>query len=150
GRLEQADGTAWMVFFSQCMFEIALELSARDSVYEKEALRYLQHFFWIAAAMDRLGERQDEMWGDEDGFYYDVLRLGNGDARRLKVRSIVGLLPLCAVTVIEAGALTRFPRLVDAARRFLRQHSELVLNIASPTVQGVGGRRLLSPLNEAK
>ena len=150
GRLEQADGTAWMVFFAQCMFEIAVELAQRDRIYEKEALRYLQHFFWIAAAMDRLGERQDEMWDEEDGFYYDVLRLGEGNAMRLKVRSMVGLLPLCAVTVIDADTLTRFPWLADAARRFLKQHGELVLNIASPTVQGVLGRRLLSPLSEAK
>ena len=150
GRLEQADGTAWMVFFSQCMFDIALELAREDRVYETEALRYLQHFFWIAAAMDRLGERRDEMWDEEDGFFYDVLRLSDTDAMQLKVRSMVGLLPLCAVSVIEADALTRFPRLVDAARRFLRQHAELVLNIASPTTQGFAGRRLLSPLTEKK
>src|SRR6185369_13989297 len=96
GRLEQADGTAWMVFFAQYMFEIALELAHHDPIYENEALRYLQHFFWIAAAMDRVGERQDEMWDEEDGFFYDVLRIGDDNARRLKVRSIVGLLPLCA------------------------------------------------------
>jgi hypothetical protein len=150
GRLEQADGTAWMVFFSQCMFEIALELSRTDPVYEKEALRYLQHFFWIAAAMDRVGIRKDEMWDEEDGFYYDVLRLSDDNALRLKVRSMVGLLPLCAVSVIEADVLTRFPWLTEAARRFLRQHSELVLNIASPTTNGVAGRRLLSPLGETK
>jgi len=150
GRLEQADGTAWMVFFAQCMFEIAIELAQYDRVYEQEALRYLQHFFWIAAALDRLGERQDEMWDEADGFFYDVLRPSGGEAMRLKVRSMVGLLPLCAVTVVEAGVLTRFPRLVESAQRFLKQHGELVLNIASPTVQGVNGRRLLSPLGESK
>ena len=150
GRLEQADGTAWMAFFAQCMFEIALELSAHDSVYEKEALRYLQHFFWIAAAMDRLGECQDEMWDEDDGFFYDVLRLGDGQAMRLKVRSMVGLLPFCAVAVIEADVLTRFPALTEAAQRFLRQHADLMINIASPTTPGVSGRRILSPIGEAK
>ena len=150
GRLEQADGTAWMVFFAQCMFEIAVELARHDRIYEKEALRYLQHFFWIAAAMDRLGERQDEMWDEEDGFFYDVLRVSDSTAMRLKVRSMVGLLPLCAVTVIEADTLTNFPWMADAARRFLKQHGELALNIASPTVQGMFARRLLSPLSEAK
>jgi hypothetical protein len=150
GRLEQADGTAWMAFFAQCMFEIALELSQHDSVYEKEALRYLQHFFWIAAAMDRIGECQDEMWDEQDGFFYDVLRLGDGQAMRLKVRSMVGLLPLCAVTVIEEAALTRFPALTEAARRFLRQHAELMVNIAPPTAPGVSGRRILSPIGETK
>jgi hypothetical protein len=150
GRLEQADGTAWMVFFSQCMFEIAIELAKYDRVYEHESMRYLQHFFWIAAALDRLGERQDEMWDEADGFFYDVLRPSGGQAMRLKVRSMVGLLPLCAVTVVEQDVLERFPQLVESAQRFLRQHGELVLNIASPIVQGANGRRLLSPLNESK
>ena len=150
GRLEQADGTAWMVFFAQCMFEIALELAGKDRVYEKEALRYLQHFFWIAAALDRLGERQDEMWDEQDGFFYDVLRPSGGEAMRLKVRSMVGLLPLCAVTVIEEDVVQRFPWLIENAQRFLKQHAELVQNIASPTSQGVLGRRILSPLGETK
>jgi hypothetical protein len=97
-----------------------------------------------------VGVRKDEMWDEEDGFFYDVLRLSDADALRLKVRSMVGLLPLCAVTVIEADEITRFPWLTEAARRFLRQHSELVLNIASPTTRGVAGRRLLAPLGEAK
>jgi hypothetical protein len=90
------------------------------------------------------------MWDEEDGFFYDVLRLSDEHAMRLKVRSMVGLLPLCAVTVIEPDVFTRFPWLTESARRFLRQHSELVLNIASPTTQGVAGRRLMSPLGEAK
>ena len=150
GCLEQADGTAWMVLFSQCMFEIAIELAQFDRVYETEALRYLQHFFWIAGALDRVGERQDEMWDEADGFFYDVLRPSGGTASRLKVRSMVGLLPLCAVTVVEADVLARFPRVVESARRFLNQHGDLVVNIASPTVQGVNGRRILSPLNETK
>jgi hypothetical protein len=139
-----------MVFFAQCMFEIAIDLARLDRIYENEALRYLQHFFWIAAAMDRLGERQDEMWDEEDGFFYDVLRVSDSNAFRLKVRSMVGLLPLCAVTVIEADTLSRFPGIADGARRFLRQHGELVMNIASPDVQGVLGRRILSPLGESK
>ena len=109
GHLEQADGTAWMVFYSQCMTEIAIELASHDSVYEKEALRYLQHFFWISAALDRIGERQDEMWDETDGFFYDVLRPSGGDAFRLKVRSMVGLLPLCAVTVVEAATMSASP-----------------------------------------
>jgi hypothetical protein len=139
-----------MVFFSQCMFEIAIELSQYDHVYEHEAMRYLQHFFWIAAALDRIGDRQDEMWDDTDGFFYDVLRPSGGAAMRLKVRSMVGLLPLCAVSVVEQETLTRFPRLVESVQRFLKQHSELVMNVASPTAQGVHGRRLLAPLGDAK
>jgi hypothetical protein len=150
GYLEQADGTAWMVLFAQNMLSIALELARHDPVYEDAALRYLEHYFWIAAAMDRIGDCNDEMWDEGDGFYYDLLRLPNGDATRLKVRSMVGLLPLCAATVFEGEVLERFPRLGARAQRFLRYHSELVANIAAPDRPGVAGRRLLSVLSESK
>ncbi len=136
GRLEQADGTAWMALFSQNMFDIAIELAQRDPVYEEAALKYFQHYFWIAAAMDRIGNNRDEMWDEDDGFFYDVLRLPDGDAMRLKVRSMVGLLPLCASTVIEADVLERFPKLRERAARFLRYHAELTANVASPDRPG--------------
>ena len=100
GHLEQSDGTAWMAFFSQCMLGIALELSQHDPLYEDMVLKFAEHFFFIAAAMDRIGDNQDELWDEEDGFFYDVLRLPDGSAERLKVRSIVGLLPLCATTIL--------------------------------------------------
>ena len=104
GSLEQADGTAWMAFYCQCMLEMALILSEYDSMYEEVAFKFVQHFMWIAYAMDRIGDNHDEMWDEEDGFFYDVLRLPDGQATRLKVRSMVGLLPLCASTVFEADA----------------------------------------------
>jgi hypothetical protein len=101
GYLEQADGTAWMAFFSQCMLEIAIELTHHDAVYEDYVLKFSQHFLAIASAMDHLGAQADEkMWDEEDGFFYDVLRLPDGRAQRLKVRSMVGLLSLCATTVL--------------------------------------------------
>ncbi|HKA29165.1 MAG TPA: glucosidase, partial [Candidatus Binatia bacterium] len=150
GRLEQADGTAWMVLYSQNMLEIALELAANDPVYEDSALRFFEHYMWVASAMDRIGENNDEMWDEEDGFFYDVLRFPDGRATRLKVRSMVGLLPLCASTTLEAEVLERFPRLRQRAQRFLKYHYELVSNIAAPDRPGVSGRRLLSVLNEAK
>ena len=81
--------------FSQNMLELALELAARDPTYEDFALRFVEHFFSIAAAMDPIGEHPDELWDEEDGFFYDVLRLPDGSASRIKVRSMVGLLP-CA------------------------------------------------------
>ena len=81
GSLEQADGTAWMAFYCQNMLEIALILAENDPVYEEIAFRFLQHFIWIAYAMDRIGEHHDEMWDERDGFYYDVLRLPDGTAR---------------------------------------------------------------------
>ncbi len=82
GSLEQADGTAWMAFYCQCMAEIALILADRNPAYEEDAFKFLQHFMWIAYAMDRIGEHHDEMWDEEDGFFYDVLRLPDGIGRR--------------------------------------------------------------------
>src|SRR5262252_2856491 len=111
GTLEQADGTAWMAFYCQCMLEIALILCSYDPVYEEIAYRFVQHFAWIAYAMDRIGENHDEVWDEHDGFFYDVLRLPDGNAMRLKVRSMVGLLPLCAATVFEPGVVARHPRM---------------------------------------
>ncbi len=83
GHLEQSDGTAWMAFFSQCMLGIALELAAHDPMYEEMVLKFAEHFAFIAAAMDRIGENHDELWDEEDGFFYDVLRLPDGSADRV-------------------------------------------------------------------
>jgi hypothetical protein len=111
GHLEQADGTAWVSMFSQNMFEIAVELASHDKSYEDMALKFAEHFIWIARAMNQTGP--EGMWDEEDGFYYDVLRLPDGSARRLKVRSMVGLLPLCATTVIEPWQRERIPRVTE-------------------------------------
>src|SRR5262249_60521578 len=131
----------WVVRFGKNMLEIARELVMNDTVYEHSAERFFEHYLWVAAAMDRIGEHNDEMWDEEDGFFYDVLRLPDGQATRLKVRSMVGLLPLCASTAIEPEVLERFPHLRERAQRFLRYHYELVTNIASPDRPGVRGRR---------
>src|SRR3974390_719654 len=111
GHLDQADGTAWMAFYCLCMLEIALILTEYDPIYEEHAYRLLEHFAWITYAMDRIGESHDEMWDEEDGFFYDLLHFPSGDAMRLKIRSMVGLLPLCAATVFEAGTAQKFPHL---------------------------------------
>ena len=111
GYLEQADGTAWMALFCQNMAELAVELAAYDPAYEDMAEKFVEHFLWIAAAMNKPG--QDGMWDEEDGFYYDLLRLPDGSAKRLKVRSMVGLLPLCATTVTEKWQRERIPQAVD-------------------------------------
>ncbi len=152
GSLEQADGTAWMAFYCQCMLEMALILCEYDPMYEEVAFKFVQHFMWIAYAMDRIGEHHDEMWDEEDGFFYDLLRLPDGQAMRLKVRSLVGLLPLCASTVFEADAVTRHPKLMEMIALFRKRHPELVSHVA-PTDEGfIGykGRRLLSILNKKK
>jgi hypothetical protein len=148
GSLEQADGTAWMAFYCQSMLEIALILAEHDSVYEEIAFKFVQHFMWIAYAMDRRREHGDGMWDEEDGFFYDLLRLPDGRALRLKVRSLVGLLPLCASTVIEPEAAKRFPRLMAMVAQFRDRHPELVSQVAPTEAGFIGhnGRRLLSIL----
>ena len=134
------------------MLEMALILTEHDPVYEEVAFKFLQHFIWISYAMDRVGEHQDEMWDEEDGFFYDLLRLPDGGAKRLKVRSMVGLLPLCAATVFEANAAQRHPRLMELIALFRKRHPELVSHVAptSDGYSGYKGRRLLSVLNKKK
>ena len=152
GSLEQADGTAWMAFYSQCMLEMALILAEHDAVYEETAFKFVETVIWISYAMDKAGEHRDNMWDEEDGFYYDVLRLPNGEAFRLKVRSMVGLLPLCASTMIEQDMVTRHPRLMELIALFKKRHPEVIAHVA-PTVEGFighAGRRLLSPLTRTK
>jgi hypothetical protein len=136
--------------FSQNMLELALILAGHDETYEEFVLKFVEHFFWIAAAVDPVGEHPDEMWDDEDGFFYDVLRLPDGTGSRIKVRSLVGLLPLCAATLIEEHDLERYPKIAARAREFLDRNRDLLTNIADPFVPGVHGRRLLSLVNEDK
>jgi hypothetical protein len=150
GRLEQADGTAWMALFSQNMLELAVILAAEEHSYEDFVRQFLERFFWIAASVDPIGDNPDEMWDEEDGFFYDVLRLPDGSGRRLKVRSLVGLLPLCATTVFEADVIDRFPALQATVSEYLRRNGDLLVNIADPVKPGVNGRHILSLVNEDK
>lgn len=152
GTLEQADGTAWMAFYCQCMLEMATLLTEYDPLYEEVAFKFVQHFMWISYAMDRRGVHHDEMWDEEDGFFYDLLRLPDGQATRLKVRSMVGLLPLCASTVFEGDAVDRYPKLMELIAQFRERHPELIAQVA-PTEAGFIGykkRRLLAILNRKK
>jgi hypothetical protein len=152
GSLEQADGTAWMAFYCQCMLEMSLILAEEDPMYQDVAFKFVQHFMWITYAMDRLGEHHDEMWDEEDGFFYDLLRLPDGNSTRLKVRSMVGLLPLCASTVFEGDFAIRFPKLAEMIALFRERHPRLVSQVA-PTEKGFVGyhdRRLLAILSREK
>jgi hypothetical protein len=153
GHLDQADGTAWMAFYCQNMLEIALILTEYDSMYEDIAYRFAEHFIWITYAMDRIGENHDEMWDTKEGFFYDLLHFPNGDAMRLKVRSMVGLLPLCASSVFEVqGILVRHPRLRELIELFKKRHPDLLKHIAPAdgTFVGYAERRLLSVCNKEK
>lgn len=149
GYLEQADGTAWMALFSLNMLEIAVELSMHDPTYASMALKFVYHFVSIASATVHAGGKTG-MWDEEDGFFYDVLQLPNGQAQRLKVRSMVGLLPLCAVTVFEGGFAEKFPETVQRLREFLQDRPELKTFIHDPTRPGVADRRLGAILDETK
>ena len=152
GHLDQADGTAWMAFYCQNMLEIALILAEQDPIYEDVAYRFLEHFIWITYAMDRIGDQRDEMWDEEDGFFYDLLHLPDGRAIRLKVRSMVGLLPLCASTVLEEGRAKNLPRLLELIALFRKRHPEMLKHIAPADDRFIGykGRRLLSVCNKKK
>jgi Mannosylglycerate hydrolase MGH1-like glycoside hydrolase domain/Glycosyl hydrolase family 63 C-terminal domain len=150
GFLEQADGTAWMALYSQNMLQLAVELTENDPSYEDMASKFAEHFFWIAGAMDRMGEQEDEMWDEEDGFFYDLLRLPDGSGMRLKVRSMVGLLPLGAATVFSPDARDKFPHLFQRARQFVLGHPELVANIGNVVRSDVTGRNMLSIVSEDK
>ena len=150
GTLEQADGTAWMCFFCQNMLEIALELAKHDPGYQDIAAKFMEHFLWIAAAMDRVGVQADELWDEEDGFFYDLLRLPDGSVQRIKTRSIAGLLPLCATVVIPAGLSAKYPVFASRLEDFLARHRFMLTNLHSPTLPGAEGRYLLSICDETK
>ena len=149
GYLEQADGTAWMALFSLNMLEIAIELAMHDATYEDMVLKYLQHFVSIASATIHAGG-DTGMWDEEDGFFYDVLQLPDGQAQRLKVRSMVGLLPLCAVTVFEGQFGKQYPEIAEKFQHFIAARPELKNFIHDPTRTGVAGRRLGAIMDETK
>jgi hypothetical protein len=152
GHLDQADGTAWMAFYCQAMLQISLILAEVDSMYEDVAYRFLEHFLWIAYAMDRIGPNHDEMWDDQDGFFYDLLHLPDGSAQRLKVRSMVGLLPMCAATVFEPSRDGHFERLKELVGLFRERHPEVLEHVApgDHTFVGYANRRLASICNKDK
>jgi hypothetical protein len=149
GYLEQADGTAWMALFCQNMLEIAATLTLSRPAYADMMLKFLEHFLWIAAGLMRAGEGTG-MWDEQDGFFYDVLRLPDGRAERLKVRSMVGLLPLCAVTVFEGQVVQKYPETTHRFRRFMDARPELRAFIHDPIKPGYAGRRLAAVLDETK
>src|SRR5690348_13022770 len=120
-----------------------------DPSYAEMAIKFAEHSMWIASAMDGMGNGTG-MWDEEDGFYYDVLRLPDGRAERLKVRSMVGLLPLCAATVFEGELLAKRPELRERLHWFFQSRPELCAAVHDPRKAGVVGRRLVSILDETK
>jgi hypothetical protein len=149
GYLEQADGTAWMALYCQNMLEIAIELTLARPAYVDMCVKFVEHFLWIASSMVHAGQDVG-MWDEKDGFFYDVLRLPDGGAQRLKVRSMVGLLPLCAVTVFDRELKEKYPEMGERYRRFLAARPELSANIHDPGKPGHEGRLLAAVLDETK
>jgi hypothetical protein len=147
GHLEQADGTAWMAFYCQVMLQIAIELATHDPVYETLAVKFYEHFLWIASSMVQSGH-DGGLWDEEDGFFYDVLVLPDGTRSRLKVRSLVGLLAICASTVFPPNLEERLPVVAERMREFHHRHGRLAGRIAHPTASPETGRRLLGLLTE--
>ncbi len=150
GHLEQSDGTSWMAFFASVMLQIAIELAVEDDpLYEAMALKYFEHYLWIASAMDHLGSSGVKLWDHGDGFFYDVLRFPDGNGVQLKVRSLVGLLPLAATTVLPANLRDRLPRFFEEAQWFLERHPQ-TSSLTVPLDVGAGGSRILSLVNPDK
>ena len=149
GRLDQADGTAWMALYCQNMLQISLDLAPDDPVYLEHAKTFFEHFAWIMVAVNR-STADTAMWDEEDGFFYDLLRLPDGTSTRLKVRSMVSLLPLAAATVFPPDTTARFPDLLAGANEFIARHPSVSAMISAGQYRARHGHRLLSFLDEAR
>jgi hypothetical protein len=148
GYLEQADGTAWMALFCQNMLEIAIELTMHRPTYVRMCVKFVEHFLWISSSM--FSEGEGGMWDEQDGFFYDVLQLPDRAPQRLKVRSMVGLLPLCAVTVFDGRLREQHPEVSALMRNFLESHPQLTRKIHDPARPGVNGRAMAAVLDETR
>jgi mannosylglycerate hydrolase MGH1-like protein len=137
--LEQSDATGWMAFYSICMMRIALELARDNRVYELLATKFFEHFVYIGGAMKRMGGHDYQLWDDDDGFFYDVLRYADGGFQKFAVRSVVGLIPLFAVDVIDEEAERGLPTFLTSANWFIRNRPDLVGEACF--TQSVDGRR---------
>jgi hypothetical protein len=149
GTLEQADGTAWMALYCQWMLQIAIELSKHDGFFADMALKFIAHFGWIAIALDPPGDNPG-LWDEEDGFYYDVMRMPDGTRIPLKVRSLVGLLPLCAATVFDADVLERNPEFLERVAAFADHFSDAAPGLANRRRRSPEGRAMVSLVDEGR
>lgn len=148
--LEQADGTSWMAMYALNMMRIAMELAQYYQVYEDMAIKFFEHYLYIAEAMENLGEGTKGLWNEEDGFFYDVLQLGNGDSVSLKLRSIVGLIPMFAVEIIDHHLLDKMPNFVERMDWVLKNKPELTKLVSHWEEEGQGRKHLMSILRKTR
>ena len=142
--LEQADGTSWMAMYALNMMRMAMELAQYYQVYEDMAIKFFEHYLYIAAAMENLGEGTKGLWNEEDGFFYDVLQLQSGDAVSLRLRSIVGLIPLFAVEIIDHHLLEKMPSFQKRMEWILKNKPELARLVSHWDEEGHGRKHLMS------
>jgi hypothetical protein len=144
GNIEQSDGTSWMAMYSLDMLAIALELAASDATYQDVASKFWEHFIYIARAMNNLGNEGLGLWDQNEGFFYDVLHLPNGSRMPLRVRSMVGLIPLFAVQIMEPDLLDSMPDFKLRLEWFVENRKDLTANMACMETEGHKQRRLFS------
>jgi hypothetical protein len=144
GRIEQSDGTSWMAMYTLNLLAIAMELAAHDRAYEDVASKFWEHFIYIANAMTHRGRDGVGLWDEGDGFFYDVLRFPDGKHFPVKIRSIVGLIPLFAVETLESGMMDRLDGFRRRMEWFIDNRPDLTANVACMKTGGMGERRLLS------
>ena len=149
GTLEQADGTAWMALYCQWMMQIANELAREDPTYLDLALKFLTHFMWISIALEP-ADGQNVLWSESDGFYFDVLRQPDTSTVPLRVRSLVGLLPMCAATVFDGEMLTRYPALAERLQEGLAAFEDLSPGLAKRFARDASGRRIAALVSKER
>lgn len=150
GRIDQSDGTAWMAFYCIQLMKMALELAVEDPVYQDSATKFFEHFQRIAHAMQQCGKMKNSLWDEEDGFFYDLLHLPDGTIQYLKVRSLVGLLPLFAVETLDLELLSKNPIFERRVKWFIDRHTKDYSMMANIQGFGVGDRHLMAIMSEEK
>ena len=148
GHIQQSDGTAWMAMFCLNMLHIAVELGQHDPVYDDMATKFFEHFLYIGSAMTGRGGAGHGLWDDGDGFYYDQLSMPDGSVLPMRIRSMVGLIPLFAVAVVDQAMLERLPGLIERMRFLHEQRSDLAALVSRWDDPGAGDRHLLSLARE--
>ncbi len=150
GHIDQSDGTSWMGMYCLNMLAIALELAKTNPVYEDIATKFFEHYLYIADAMNHIGDMEASLWNEQDGFYYDVLHLPNDRQIEMKVRSMVGLIPLFAVETLEPETLEQLPNFKKRLEWFIHNRPDLRRNVACMETRGMGARRLLAIVSKDK